>query len=260
VDRRLRLLAGIGARELGARGSLRAFLDDVVLAFAAMTRMWLILVLVSACGGKRDKAPEAHEAPPPTAPAKAASPTAEFWSWFATNGPALRADKDLRHTMDAISKELEKVHPGVFAEIGGDGDNRTLVLSVDGKKELFPAVQELYAARPTVPGWTIVAFRQRAKPGDPALTIELGDRKLDPKLVKVVATPAADKKLDIVVYIPGFTTNDEMGSLGFVILDHVVGEYDMETRIAGVDFAPLDKAPANAKPLDTLPTMVDALK
>jgi hypothetical protein len=40
----------------------------------------------------------------------------------------------------------------------------------------------------------------------------------------------------------------------------VLGEYDMETKIGGIEFAALDAAPASAKPLTELPAMVDALK
>jgi len=230
-----------------------------------MSRIFLMVVLMCVgCGSKKD------QAPPPPAPATAvpaapgsAAPAvnraATFWKWFTEHAAELRAEKDLKKTMDGISAELETAYPGVFAEIGGAKDDRTLVLSVDGKKDLFPHVQELYAARPTVTGWTIVAFRQRAKPGDPELTIEMGNQKLDPGKVRFVGTPAGGK-LDIDVFIPGFTTNEEMGQLGFLILDHAVGEFDMETKIGGIEFAALDKAPASAKPLAELPAMVDALK
>jgi hypothetical protein len=198
-------------------------------------------------------------APTGTSAAAPASRVATFWAWFTDHAAALRAEKDLRKTMTEISDELEKASPGVFAEIGGDGDNRTLVLSVDGKKDLFPQVMELHDARPTVPGWTIVAFRQRAKPGDPGLTLEMGDQKIEPGKMKFAGTRAG-AKLDIDVFIPGHATDKEMARIGFVILDHVVGEYDMETKIGGIEFAPLDKAPAGAKPLTELPAMVDALK
>ena len=46
----------------------------------------------------------------------------------------------------------------MFAEIGKNGDELTLVISADGIKKLFPDVQEIYAARPTVPGWKVAVF------------------------------------------------------------------------------------------------------
>ena len=77
--------------------------------------------------------------------------------------------------------------------------------------------------------------------------------------MKFVATPAGGK-VDLVVYIPGYTTDDEMGQLGFIIMDHTVGEYDMETKVDGVEFGPVAKAPATARPLKELPALIDKLK
>mgnify|MGYP001594626882 CR=1 FL=1 len=214
-----------------------------------------------ACGNTTTKAPPAavDEAAPAAARAARTDRAATFWKWFTETAETLRAESDLRKTMERITGELAKAYQGVLAEIGSDGDDRLLVLSADGIKDLFPAVQELYAARPIVKGWTIVAFRQPAKPGAPTLTIEMGDQKIEPAQLKFVATPAG-AKLDLEVYIPGFTTNEEMGQIGFVILDHVLGEYDMETKVGGIRFAALAEAPAAARPLAELPALIDALK
>jgi hypothetical protein len=96
-------------------------------------------------------------------------------------------------------------------------------------------------------------------PGENDFSIDMGGTKIEPAQVRFVGTPGGGK-VDVVVFIPGFTTNEEMGQIGFVILDHVVGEYDMETKIGAIEFASLDKAPKTAKPLAELPAMVDALK
>jgi hypothetical protein len=161
-----------------------------------------------------------------------------------------------RPRVRAAREQLEKAYPGVFAEIGKQGDELMLVISADGIKKLFPQVQEIYAARPTVPGWKIVAFRQR----DAGFAIEMGGKKIEPKTVKFVGTPG-EGKLDIEVYLPGFKSGDEeLKKIGFIILDHMIGEYDMETKIGGIDFAALDAAPATAKPLTELPAMVDTIK
>lgn len=224
-----------------------------------MTRVALISVLLVAvaCGKHDTSATNSGSASAATA---AVTPrAAAFWKWFAANAATLHAEPDLRGVMEKINVELAKVDDGVFAEIGVDGDARTLVLTADGKRRLFPVVQELYAARPTVPGWSIVAFRQRAKPGQPPMRIELGRTKVSPDDVKLVGKPNGNK-LDIDVYIPGFTTTDQMGEIGFLLLDHVLGEYDMETRIGVVEFHAIGKAPASARPLPELPALVDALK
>ena len=219
----------------------------------------LILVVVAACGGgkKADGSGEGSSAAEPTT-APAGDATAAFWTWFQTNAAQLHADTDLRKVMERISAELAKIDKGVFAEIGGDAKTRVLVISVNGKKELFPKVQAIHAAAPKVDGWSIVAFRQRRAPGDIA-KFQLGGKTLDPAQIKFVAKANADK-LDLDVFMPSFTTHDEMAQIGFIVLDHSIGELDMETRIGGIEFLPLDKAPAAAKPLAELPSIVDALK
>lgn len=222
-----------------------------------MTRWPIVLLLVlgGACGGKKE-----DKGPPPAEPAASTTPAPEkaaaFWKWFSAHAADLQKDPNMQATMETISAELGKVYPGVFVEIGKDGEELTLVLSVDGIKKLFPDVQALYAARPTVPGWKIVAFRQR----DAGFTVEMNGIKIEPKTVKFVGEPAGGK-LDITVYLPGYKQGDNnLGQIGFILLDHTIGEYDMETKIGGIDFAALDKAPAQAKPLTDLPAMVDAIK
>jgi hypothetical protein len=189
--------------------------------------------------------------------AAAAQPTSTqaFWAWFQKNAAALRADSDRRRTMEAISDELERAHPGVFAEIGDVGGDRELVISVDGKRELFPIVQEIYAARPKVPGWVIVAFRPRSSPSDPPV-IEMDGKQLDSRRMKFTAGRNGEK-LDITVFVPGFTTLEKLHPASFAILDHLVGEYDMETRIGGIEWAAVARAPAAARPLVELPAELD---
>ena len=197
-------------------------------------------------------------APPPGASSTVAASEADraFWAWFVAHAAALRAEPALPKVMEAVSAEIEAIHPGVFAEID-DGATRTLVISADGQRAQFPAVQALYAARPAaVPGWTIVAFRQRDP--SPDIVIEMGDVTLDPATMTFVSREH-DGMLDVVVFVPGFTSRDAMVQPLYIVLDHTVGEYDMETKLAGIDVAPIEQAPAGARPLRELPALLDRL-
>jgi hypothetical protein len=218
-----------------------------------------LLALCACKGASPAPATETATGTPATAAAPAAAPVAvdpakvdAFWTWFQAHAAELRADKDYQHTMESISAELEKVHPGVFAEIGGtpNGDPK-LVISVDGKKDLFPVVQAVYAKRPSVPGWAIVAFRQR----DTGMKIDMGGKTLDPATITFAAQKG--RLLDLTLYVPAY--DKSLDQALFVLLDHVVGEYDMETKIGGIEFAPLDRAPSSARPLTELPAAVDAV-
>jgi hypothetical protein len=210
----------------------------------------LIALVLAACGHKDES-----RAPEPTKVAEAApahDATAEFWSWFSANAPRLHEEKDLEHVMNEINEHLEPSHAGIFVEIGVEGSDRELVISADGKKELFPLVQKVFAARPTVGGWKIVAFRQR----DPEFELEMGGIKLDPKKIRFTGERDGDK-MSVELFVPGYDDSDPMKQALFVMLDHTVGEYDMETKIGGIDFAALAKAPASAKTLTELPALLD---
>jgi hypothetical protein len=222
------------------------------------------LLVLAACGGKKDEAkpgsPGSAAAVPATANAADPRVTA-FWKWFVGKADVLRSDPKLENTMNAISDELRKIDSGVFAEIGNDGEHLVLVISADGDKKKFPTVQRIYDARPTsVPGWRVVAFRQRWTDDDPPRELDVEGKKLDPKQAKFVADPSGSDKLDITLYVPVEGDPMLLARAGFIMLDHTLGEYDMEMRIGGVDFAHVSKAPADAKPLSALPAMVDALK
>jgi hypothetical protein len=219
-----------------------------------------VMAVAVASVGCREK--NQSSAPPTSATASASpsaktknGPTAEFWAWFEKNAQSLHDDADLRHTMETIGAQLETRHPGVFAEIGQDGDERLLVITADGKKDLFPVVQAVYAARPTVPGWKIVAFRQRSKPED-MMAIEMNGKKLDPKTMQFVAHKNGDL-LDLKVFIPGFTKLEDYGTAPYIVLDHTIGEYDMETKIGAIVWAAAEKGPKHARPLTELPAVVD---
>jgi hypothetical protein len=222
------------------------------------------LLVLAACGGKKDEAKPASPGSAAAVPAVVAAADPQvtaFWKWFVEKAGALRSDANLENTMNAISDELRKIDSGVFAEIGSDGDDLLLVISADGDKKKFPTVQRIYDARPpSVKGWRVVAFRQRWTAEDPPREVNVEGKTVDPKQAKFVAEPGGSDKLDVTVYVPVDGDDTMLARVGFIMLDHTLGEYDMETRIGGIDFAHASKAPADAKPLSALPAMVDALK
>jgi hypothetical protein len=220
----------------------------------------IALVVASACNDKKTSTPSA---PAPTQVAATMDARADsmdvkiktFWTWFAQNAAALRADDNLERTMTRINEQLEPATPGVFGEIGRDGDKRTLVLTADGAKDLFPLVQQIYAGRPTVEGWTIVAFRPR---GTAAEMLQLGRTEMGLGRLKFVASRDGSK-LDVRVFIPKYDGSEDMQKVAYLVLDHTIGEYDMETKIGVIEFDSIDHAPRAAKPLADLPAAVDAI-
>jgi hypothetical protein len=175
-----------------------------------------------------------------------------FWRWFVANASELSADPDGDAVCDAISGELAKVHEGLVGELSrGPHSDPTLIISANGNRALFPFVERVFTARPAVPGWEILAFRPPATEGDLGV-INMDGHELDTKLIRFVAWPV-DGKLEVDVYVPGYTDEDEtIGAMGFIALDHTVGEYAMETRVGGISWYPIEDAPETARPLAEL--------
>jgi hypothetical protein len=231
--------------------------------------VYVVVALVAVgCGHKdskelpRAESPRAEpprsapSVPAPKAAMRDSAATAEFWTWFAGQAAVLANDHDLAHATSQINDHLGPGHPGIFAEVaaeaGARSDQRTLVLTADGNKERFPTVQAIYRARPTVAGWKIVAFRQR---DTGTITITMDGVTLDRTKMTFVAKQDGDK-LSITVYVPDFA-RDRMTPGLFIVLDHTLGEYDMETHIGGIDLEPIENAPATAQPLLALPALID---
>lgn len=193
---------------------------------------------------------------------KDADPDRQFWDWFVASAPGLAREAP-EQAMDKIQFELTEINLDISGEIawGSDGSaSRTLVLSAGGKHDSFPAVQELYAARPQIAGWNVIAFRPRTATRPMPVVVHDG-RSLAPSDIKYVAVPSRGAgKLDVSLYVPGYQDDDAaIGLLVFLALDHCVGEYDVETRIGVIHMLPLEQAPANARSLDNLPADVDAI-
>ena len=175
-----------------------------------------------------------------------------FWAYFVDHAAALHAEP-LETAMTELQHALDPVHPGVLVELASDGAQRTLVLTADGDRARFPAVEAVWQARPTIAGWDVVAFRQRERER-PLSKITSGDRTLDPNTARFVAERAGDK-LDVVLFVPGYTERD--AKLAYIALDHVVGEYDAEMRIGAISIVNADHMPARAQPLADLPAELD---
>jgi hypothetical protein len=221
-------------------------------------RFLLTLVLLAGACEKKQPAPATPAAPVAANPRDAA--ISSFWQWFTMNAPRLHDNKDFVGVMNEIGAQMAKIDPGVFGEIAVDKNERSLILTADGKRDLFPLVQALYAARPTVPGWTVVAFRPRMPAAQlKGMQFEMEGKKYDPTAITFSAERNGDK-LDIEVYSPTEDVSNQAKSMMFTMIDHVIGEYDTETKIAAIDFGPASKRPKTARPLTALAQALDAIK
>lgn len=183
------------------------------------------------------------------------SPESTFWDWFAQNERSLYSfEADQEPVFDRLAAALQRVHPSLTFEFGpveGDG-RREFVISADGLREAFSAVERLHAAAPVMPRWQWVKFRPRREPMD----LEIGGRSIRAGDVRYLLFSDEDRdKVGILLFMPGYTEAEHnvFGQAGFLLLDNVLGEYDIETRVGAIDFqSPDSQHFARSKPLSEL--------
>ena len=146
---------------------------------------------------------------------------------------------------------MTKVHPNLCFEFGPEVDGRReFIISADGDKKAFGAVQALAGAAPRLRKWEVIPFRPPK------------DLKKYPKVAYSNVELSSDdvwfsfqtegSTIHLDLYIRGLSEENEteMGGLSFLLLDSALGEYVVETRIGGISRHPM---PENADDLDLLP-------
>ncbi len=197
---------------------------------------------------------------------KPASPEAAFWSWFEQHEERLAKEargEDPRGAMMEISGHLSAVNPEVLAELAIEEDAthpHKLVLTANGDTKQFASVKAIAGAAPTgLKRWKVVAFRQRRDPGE---SIQLGSYEAKADDFFFRETGRANGKVDVEVLVRGMSPTNEkdVQQAAFLMLDHYVGEYDVETKIAAISIVGLQDRPGAAvKPLSQLPELIDKL-
>lgn len=184
-------------------------------------------------------------------------PEAAFWKWFEKNEAMLfDFENDQQRTFSRLIAELQKVHPSLTFEFGPKlGNQREFVISANGKRAAFSEVERLHAAAPLLPKWSVLKFRPRREPFD----VEYRGLSVKADSVLVALTPNREK-LDVIMMIPGYTEAESETFVGvaFLILDNVLGEYYVETRIGTINVQDTANSPQTAWPLAELATQFDA--
>ncbi|HVY06526.1 MAG TPA: hypothetical protein VHB46_11170 [Burkholderiales bacterium] len=184
---------------------------------------------------------------------------AEFWNWFQQNEERLFAGgAGSEETITQLGAELRKVNEAVTFEFGPifkDG-KKEFVITADGNKTAFPAVEALYASAPELPRWIWVKFRpRRAVISD----MGFGDRFVKSGDVNYLMFTDADK-VGIMLFFDEYNADEEItfGQIGYLMLDEALGEYAVETQVGLIEFQPrTSEFFAQSSPLKNLPAQFD---
>ncbi len=186
-----------------------------------------------------------------------ASPEADFWKWFQKNETSLfDFERDQERIFDQLSVEMHKVYPSLTFEFGPkQNGQREFVISADGNRAAFPKVDSLASSAPALARWKVIKFRTRREP----LDVQFNGVLVKASSVSVDIRPEGEK-VALTVFIPGYlaSSRQTFEGIAFLLLDQALGEFDVETRVGGIDVqAPLADD-SNAISLDHLPKAFDA--
>ena len=191
----------------------------------------------------------------------ASADVADFWRALVAAEPQLRAlpPADWVEQANAL---LQPHVPGLALEImGAPGDAVVdLIVTAHGSIERFPWVTQLAAAAPALQHHRVVAFRGRS--ADPDFPISMDGFELSTADV-LVALQADGGQVALELRLPreippAFA--EHARHMTFIMLDHVLGEYDFAVKVGAVDFVGEDDFDAEVlwTPLSQLPPAFDA--
>lgn len=175
----------------------------------------------------------------------------DFWTWFSTNENQIAdlAHSDANAAIDMIDAELKKIENEFVIEIGTGMNPYEFIISAGGIREHFPAVDETVRQAPSLSRWKVIALRQ-PKPG--YTSASYNGVTLNHSDVKIIADYSISP-IEVDFYIDGLqSSNDQKIGALFHLLDNLIGERNVATKIGGMEFRPGTEAPTGCQALKTL--------
>jgi hypothetical protein len=178
-------------------------------------------------------------------------PIDDFWQWFKANRQRLQGETLVDETVfKQMGQQLRRIDRGLTYEIL-TGDKRELQISADGRPELIDLVEAIVSAAPKIDGWTILAFRQ---PKPEPIVIDVYDSVLSAENLFFTVDQQKDGLVDITVYVPGLTEENyrHLAHCAMMVMESVVGEYDLMTKIDQIEYEEASEKPDDASPIRNL--------
>jgi hypothetical protein len=187
----------------------------------------------------------------------------KFWKWFqASKDEIFQFDADKERVFDKLAARLQRVHRNLTFEFSSvTNGKREFIVSAGGIKSAFAEVTALVREAPTLQRWQVIAFRQRKDVPE----IRYAGKTVHRDSVFFDYRGAGDQ-IDLTVFVQGLTSTasaDDVTAfktIGYLLLDTTIGEFDVETKIAGIEFVDDSLFPERRRmPLRDLPKVIDNL-
>ncbi len=185
----------------------------------------------------------------------------KFWNWFIKNQDVYYNEVEnleIREKIfDDLSNNLKKINSDLVFEFSPKHDNgiREFTISAEGIKEIFPIVEKLIQKAPKLENWKFNAFRQRI-PGD-EFEIQYGDLKIGYSDI-FFKSENDDGKFGVELHIRDYNNKGQTQNAIYILLDGLIGEYDVTTKIGWIEWVKLDeKNIENLRPIIELRNVID---
>jgi hypothetical protein len=184
----------------------------------------------------------------------------EFWQWFKEEKTLFETmtDDTYSERLNLILQHLHLVSNGLAVEVSKEFHGvRDIIISAEGDRSKFQIVKNIVATAPKIRGWTVTAFRQRAKED---FVLRYKDVKYNS--AKMFFQPIIEgDSLNLIIYADSLRGKDmeDVKHYGLVTMDNVLGEYDCITKVRYFDFRDLRevKDKSQLTKLTNLPAFID---
>lgn len=168
----------------------------------------------------------------------------KFWDWFRANESSYYSESGNREELlNELRTELQAIDENLTFEFTPIQKNhvKELTISADGIVSTFPTVSALVSKAPRIKNWKFSAFRQRTLGDDLAIDYEgLGIKIAYNDIYFRYTEDSA--KLGLELNIRNYKDSENFKNATYVLLDGLIGEYDMGTRVSSIDFKKLQES------------------
>lgn len=172
----------------------------------------------------------------------------DFWTWWSANrdrvGGAINAGSFDDRLVNEIAAAVRTIHPDLGWELEpGQSSQHAFCVSPEGRAEVRQAaIRWLAGAPPADPTWEYHASKQAARH---LMGLEVAGQRFDLEAMRATATwDPARRRIDVGLSHPAFADVPQAVRIqvGFVFLDSLLGEDDVERWIGEIDIldAPTD--------------------
>ena len=167
------------------------------------------------------------------------SPEEKFWDWFLKNKNGLEkfiSSEIYDYSLyNKLTHNLQKYNSNLFPELTmTENDEFVFIITPDGIPNGVLPTQKLYDKKPEISNWIIEKFRQ------PTNEIGLDFSGIEYSTSDIKIEHYVDyerEKVDIRLFIKEFEKTDKRyETLGWLYIDHILGEYNTITKVGSVLF------------------------